>query len=350
MNQVQSHHSGPIEKFKLAAYCRPNYNDLDQWIHFLTTKGIKEFNLRYFDFCKHYKLPSCLFSCPRLSHLMLYGCVFELSASFEGFYNLACLELIQVSINGGTLENLILNCPVLERLTLLKIGPLTCLKIINQNLKYLRINSEFEDIYVGNSPLLATVDICLIPEKRIGSTPQFLKKGRAYNLETNVDLVSDHLSGLKRLTLSGSFLEFLAMNCTPKRCHFVFPHLVAVHLKEVRFDSLHEVLVSLSIIRSAPNIEELHISVGCSHYGRQWVELLQAECLSEYYFERLSVVRMVGFLEAHFVCEFMKFVLARSPVLERMTTVNYGYQNTLKSLLQQVEPASEHAKVEYFTL
>uniref|UniRef100_A0A5B7C9M4 F-box domain-containing protein n=1 Tax=Davidia involucrata TaxID=16924 RepID=A0A5B7C9M4_DAVIN len=346
MNQVQSNHSGPIEKFKLAAYCRPNYSDLDQWIYFLTTKGIKEFSLQDFDFCKRYKLPSCLLSSPHLSHLKLYGCVFELPPSFKGFYHLTCLELIQVSINGDTLENLIINCPVLERLTLLKIDPLTCLKIHNQNLKHLRINSEFEDIYLGNSPLLATVDICLISEKRRGSTPRFLTKRRACDLVRNFN----NLSGIKRLTLSGLFLEFLAMHSEPKRPPIVLAHLVALHLKEVRFDCLKEVVVSLTILGSSPNLEELFISVGHSDYATQRVEFLKVDWLSEYYFKRLSVVRMIGFLETQAVHEFIKFVLARSPILERMTTVNYTYPNILKSLLQQVEPASALVKIETFTL
>ena len=53
--------NGSIEKFKLAAYCYPDHSDLDEWIIFLTVKGIKELILQDFSFTWHFKFSSCLF-------------------------------------------------------------------------------------------------------------------------------------------------------------------------------------------------------------------------------------------------------------------------------------------------
>ncbi|XWS36888.1 hypothetical protein CRYUN_Cryun20dG0123900 [Craigia yunnanensis] len=105
--------SGPIEKFKLAAYCYPDHSDLDEWIIF-----------------------------PRVKEL--HGCIFKLPSIFRGFN---CLKSLYLT----------------------------------QNLKYLEIDSEFEDISLESSPLLASVDIRVIPVD--GTTmPRQLEEGNPSNL------------------------------------------------------------------------------------------------------------------------------------------------------------------------
>ena len=48
--------------------------------------------------------------------------------------------------------------------------------------------------------------------------------------------------------------------------------------------------------------------------------------------------------------EFIKFILAHSPVLETMTIVSYGGERVPNSVLLQVDPASEHVKIINLTL
>ena len=205
IHRVQKNHSGPIEKFKLAAYCCPNHLDLDQWMHFLAEKGIKEFVLKEFYFIRRFKLPCCLFSCQQLRHLELYGCTFKLPPEFKGFKCLASLQLRQVCVDSDTLESLILQCPVLERLILLKIDGLTCLKIHNPNLKYLKIYTEFGNIYLENNPLLSSIDIHPTSVNLEMNMFCSLEEWKACNLFR----VLGCLSGVKRFSLSGHFLEVM---------------------------------------------------------------------------------------------------------------------------------------------
>lgn len=346
IHQVQLKHSGsiekcPIEKFKLAAYCHPNHSDLDQWIQFLTEKGIKELILQEFDSVKRFKFPSCLFSCPHLSRLELYGCIIKLSPTFKGFNSLASLQLCQVSISSDTLEYLIHNCPFLERLTLLNVDHSAVLKIHNLNLKYLKIDSKFEDIYVTNSPLLTCVDI------RLRVIARQIEQGKACNLVR----VIGGLYRIERLILSSHFLEFLAYNNVPDRLPAMLNHLLALDLREVRFDSLKDVRVSLCLLNSAPNLEELLISVGNScEVSNPVLDFLRAQCLLDLYFNKLKVVKIRGIWGTRLEWEFIKFILAHSPVLEAMTIVKYGGERVPESLLMQVERASEHVKILSLTL
>ncbi len=197
IHQVQSNNGGPIEKFKLAAYCQPDHSDLDQWIRFLTEKGIKELILKGFDSVKRFKLPSCVFSCPQLSCLELNGCIINLSPTFRGLNSLASLHLAYVYISSDTLESLIVNCAVLERLTLLNIDHSAVFKINNLNLKYLKIDSNFEDICLKNAPLLSSVDI------RLKDVPRHYDQGKTCNLVRVIGC----LYGIHKLILSSCFLE-----------------------------------------------------------------------------------------------------------------------------------------------
>lgn len=204
INRVRSNHRGPIEKFKLAAYCCPTYSDFDQWIAFLTEKGIKELIIQDFSFTKRFKLPSSVFCCPKLGCLELFGCIVKLPALFKGFDCLRILKLSQVFIVSDTLESLICNCPVLERLTLLNIDNLDFVRIHNPNLKYLKLDSKFEDICFGYNPLLVSVDIRMV--RMYGRTRPRCPEQRK---DCNLVRVLGSLDGIDRLSLHGRFLEVL---------------------------------------------------------------------------------------------------------------------------------------------
>ncbi|XP_017975857.1 PREDICTED: F-box/FBD/LRR-repeat protein At1g13570 isoform X2 [Theobroma cacao] len=289
---VQSNHNGPIEKFKLAAYCYPDHSDLNEWINYLTVKGIKELILQDFSFIRRFKLPSCLFSCPRLICLELHGCILKLPPTFRGFNCLKSLQLAQVSIISETLEYLITSCPALERLTLLNIDHLAILRIRNQNLKYLKIDSEFEDIFLQSSPLLASVDIRMIPVD--GRSMPWSEERDPSNLIR----VLGCLYGIKKLTLSSYFIK-------------------VGHSNEVI---------------------------------RPVVDFLKDQCLYNFFFSQLKVVRIRGLCGTRPELEFLKLILAHSPVLEALTVVKYGSERVPESLLLHVERASEKLKITSLSL
>lgn len=76
-----------------------------------------------------------------------------------------------------------------------------------------------------------------------------------------------------------------------------------------------------------------------------FLDFERAECLEDLYFNKLKVVKIRGLLSTYPECEFIKFILAHSPVLETITIVTYGGEIIPNSVLLQFEPASEHVKV-----
>ncbi|KAJ4846482.1 hypothetical protein Tsubulata_021645 [Turnera subulata] len=338
IDQVRSNHSGPIEKFKLTAYCRPDYSDLNQWITFLTEKGIKELSIQEFSLIAHFKLPPCIFSCPKLTCLELYGCVLRLPSSFRGFDCLKTLQLSQVSITSDTLELLVSNCYVLERLTLLNIDHLSFVKIHNPNLKYVKIDSKFGDICLGNGPHLASVDIRMIP----------IHDGRAIHQppeekESNLVRVLGSFHGTKRLSLSNQFLEFLVNVFVPPRLPLL-ASLLSLSLREIRFTHIKDIVASIFIIRSAPNLSDLHVTVETSDEVYDPVMELMTQCYCGIYFSHLKVINIRGIFGTEIEWEFIKFLLCHSPVLESMTIVKYIGDRIPEWQLLGVDRASNHVK------
>ncbi|XP_042977367.1 F-box/FBD/LRR-repeat protein At1g13570-like [Carya illinoinensis] len=340
IQQVQSNHSGSIEKFELAAYCHPNHSDLEQWIQFLTEKGIKELILQELANVKRFKLPSRLFSCQQLSCLELNGCIVSPPPTFRGFNCLASLHLTHVSISSDTLEVLVGSCPVLERLMLLHIHPPSFLKINSLKLKHLKIDSQFQDICLQNAPLLWSVDI------RLRIIPQRPDQVRACNLVGVIGC----LHGIGKLILHRDFLEFLAYN-VPERLPTMLDHLFALELREIRFESRKDVRVLFSLLGRAPNLEELTISVDPTFAdSNPLVHFMKEQCLSGSYFNELKVVKIRGIWGTTTELEFIWFILAHSPVLEMMTIIKYRGERLSESLLRRVEWASKHVKVISLTL
>lgn len=344
IDQIRSRHHGPIEKFKLIAYCCPNYSHLDDWITFLTEKGIKELSLQEFSFIMHYKLPSCVFSCPKLSCLELFGCLLRLPSSFRGFDCLKTLQLSQVSITSDTLEILVSNCYILERLTLLNIDHLSHIKIHNQNLRYVKIDCKFGDICLGNSSILATVDIRMFPMYG-RSVQQPDEKGRLCNLVR----VLGSLLSTKRLSLSNHFLEYLVNDVVPPSLP-TLASLLALNLTEIRFTNLKEIVASIFILRSSPSLKDLHITVKASNEVYDPVMELMTQCYCGIYFNHLNVVNIRGIFGTETEWEFIKFLLCHSPALESMTIVKYRGERIPESELLSVDRASRHVKFTSLTL
>ncbi|XP_031279310.1 F-box/FBD/LRR-repeat protein At1g13570-like [Pistacia vera] len=116
-------HCGNIHTFKLCNTSLEKYSDLQTWIHYLARNGIRELTLEYGCTANKnanlYKLPACIWSCEHLTHLQLrqYGLPEPLCA-YKGFRNLVSLQLHGKPNDIQLLENLIGNCPVLQRLVL----------------------------------------------------------------------------------------------------------------------------------------------------------------------------------------------------------------------------------------
>ena len=144
-------HIGPIRKFKLSRPCLAT-KDIDRWILHLSRNSIEEFILEHWD--HPYKIPSCLFSCQYIINLELCRCLLKPPSTFKGFSSLKSLRLANVTLAQDVFENLIVCCPLLERLTLIQYTSFSHLKIDAPNLRFLDVRGSFQDVNLVNTPNL----------------------------------------------------------------------------------------------------------------------------------------------------------------------------------------------------
>ncbi|KAI3730103.1 hypothetical protein L6452_18779 [Arctium lappa] len=102
-------------------YCNTMYadivKDINHWILFLSTKGIKEFTLINMRPAEPVKLPNHLFLCLGLKHLKLRNCCLHPVPGFHCFPKLVAFEFDQVTFNDRSCkygEFITRCCPLLE--------------------------------------------------------------------------------------------------------------------------------------------------------------------------------------------------------------------------------------------
>lgn len=153
-------HTGPIHKFKLSHRDILGVSDIDRWILHLSRSSIKEFILEIWK-GQRYKVPSSLFSCEHLIHLELFNCLLKPPLSFKGFRNLKSLDLQHITLTQHVFENLILSCPLLERLTLMNFDGFTHLNINATNLQFFDIGGVYDEVSFENTFQLTLISIGL---------------------------------------------------------------------------------------------------------------------------------------------------------------------------------------------
>ncbi|XXG44262.1 hypothetical protein AAC387_Pa01g4115 [Persea americana] len=310
VDQVLSHHVGPICKFSCKSYV-PSGSHFDRWIEFLSKNGIKKLSLKVKSLEKRYDVASSVFNCQQLCHLELINCILKVPPTFKGFHNLLVLDLISVSISAEAIACLISKCPLLETL---KLRSETCpaFHIQAPNLRYLELDGLFRYLSIGSCPHLAnmSLDYWMRPD---------------YSDYTYLE-GSDFLQfiecslAIERLALKGSVLEFLCDGSIPKKLCATYDHLKCLEF-DIRLNS-DEILVILCILRSAPNLEELKIGyfapdqtrfVLSEEDGEFWGAVTQFDCLLSH----LRTVEIFG-LAMLLDLEFIGCILSNAPVLETM--------------------------------
>lgn len=121
-------HTGPISEFNISITHDSKVVDaIDQIIlHLSRHSNIKKFIFKIWSndifkgfFSKRYELHSLVFSLHGLEHLDLTCCVIKLPLTFSGFIKLRSLDLCDVNISTKTLQRLLTNCPLLEKVILM---------------------------------------------------------------------------------------------------------------------------------------------------------------------------------------------------------------------------------------
>ncbi|MCD7456149.1 hypothetical protein HAX54_030725 [Datura stramonium] len=304
-------HDGPIHKFELNTSYSPTSPDLDQWLLFLSRKDIKELIIDIGE-DDWFRAPSCVFFCPKLTHLVLVRCELNPPPNFKGFLCLKHLSLQQVIIPPHDIEVLISSCPLLESLTLSYFDSLE-LTIRAPNLKYLNLEGEFKDIRLENTPHLVGISVAM-----------YMTDDIAEHFEQSSGCNFDKFLGgvpcLERLIGHIYFTKYLSIGNEQGSFPVMYQNLKFIELYQVSFEDMKELLVVLRLIVSSPNLEELQISSSSittttdiydlDFWERDW----PADCT----FSKLKIVHMTDFSGLPHEIAFIKFLLGHSPVLEQM--------------------------------
>ncbi|KAJ0445015.1 putative F-box domain-containing protein [Helianthus annuus] len=134
---------GPITKFVLDIEHLSDAEDINNWILFLSRKGLTDLTIMNWDYSP-LALPTNLFSCFELKHLQLRHCYFNNPPpSFLAFPNLLSLDLCVEFEDDIQLGEFFTRCPVLEKFTkddLFEMEKVNILEIAKQeNLKILSL-------------------------------------------------------------------------------------------------------------------------------------------------------------------------------------------------------------------
>jgi hypothetical protein len=157
VDMLLSNHKGPINKFTLCMK-HPDFEDLDQWINVLGSKGVQDLHLAFNTLDGHFsEVPPSFFSCfLDLTNLDLGGCMLDMPQVFGGFKLLRNIELDTVTLVGGDIEKLVSSCPLLEALNLVDwLHCLGNLVIRSQSLEKLTIDAYFKHLLLETPKLFA---------------------------------------------------------------------------------------------------------------------------------------------------------------------------------------------------
>jgi hypothetical protein len=265
-------HSGLIQNF--VVYIPFAENDIDLWMLILLRNQIKGLIIHNDGNLRPLKLPSSLYSCHQLTHLLLNNVELNPPLAFSGFSNLKQLILSGTSISTHT-GLLISTLPSLLTLNLRSCTGIENFKIMPPILKDFSLCKSAEVLWqylhakTNISLLLVTVG------KKVKNAKQFKLTTFLANLPKLVTLVLDGFSLKVMMTtymilflclrLMSHFLVFLfflkllAAGISPKL--YRSDKLTNIMLGQIRFSDLNQVSCVLSLLRSCPNLRKLQINV-----------------------------------------------------------------------------------------
>lgn len=199
-------HIGPVHKFKLSNRDFLATSDIDRWILHLSRCSIKEFILEIWK-GNRYKLPSCLFSCQDMIHLELFNCLIRPPSTFKGFKCLKSLDLQHVTLDQNVFDNMIVCCPLLEKLTVMNFDGFTHLNIDAPNLQFFDVGGVFEGVILKNTLNLAVISIGLYEHP-----VNYQRRGPSSS--SNLLKFFAHLPHIQRLEIQSYFLKVINGLCS----------------------------------------------------------------------------------------------------------------------------------------
>ncbi|KAI3688363.1 hypothetical protein L1987_82075 [Smallanthus sonchifolius] len=265
--QVLLMHQGPILEFTLSMKVDGSCVEIDNIILHLSKKNtVKILKLDFlYDGYEGYTLPISLFSLHQLTDMHLNDCSLFHERSFNEFGCLTTLHLESVYTYEKTLMRLLSSCPLLKRLTL---------------------DSDGATVFDSGRSTIADLFECL--------------------------------PVLEYLSVTFFIVKCFVPNRLPKELPTTLVHLKYLCMDSVCFIHEYGLPFLVLLIRSSPNLEKLKLVM----YDDRWLEeddmgSFTFEYYSDIMFEHLNQLEIVDFSDSENELDFVKLILAKSPVLKK---------------------------------
>ncbi|XP_071734053.1 F-box/FBD/LRR-repeat protein At1g13570-like [Rutidosis leptorrhynchoides] len=262
--QVLLMHEGPIHEFTLSLWADKSCVEVDHMLHHLSRKNtVKKLTL---DICCGYKLPLSLFSFGQLTDLSIISCILDHQPTFKGFGNLTSLHLQSISTNVKTLMHLLSHCPSLKSLNLIGY--------------YTTINSS-DDLSI------ADIFKCL-------------------------PMIED-------LYIGFHVIHCFCPDGIPEKLPTALHHLKYLFMKDVFIYSSYELPFVILVMKSSPNLKKLKLQlIDASYHNANAVGSVTLEDCSNIWLEHLNELEILQFHYVENALNFVKLILAKSPVLKKV--------------------------------
>ncbi|KAM0060413.1 putative leucine-rich repeat domain superfamily [Helianthus debilis subsp. tardiflorus] len=215
-----------------------------------------------------YKLPNSVFALHHLTDLYLSFFYIDHPSIFNGFRSLRKLDLSDIQISTQTLLHLLSNCPSLKNLSL----------------------------YIWEPG-----DTCTISE-----------------LLKCLPVIED-------LTMSGNVSEWLVLDSVPQELPISLIHLKYLCLSQMCLVERYGSALLLCMLKCSPNLERMYLEM---ENGLEFSAVKDE--YSDVWLERLNDLQ-IYFCTDSLETEFVKFILARSPKLKKLTILTHLVDRKRKS-------------------
>ncbi|GJR30066.1 F-box/FBD/LRR-repeat protein-like protein [Tanacetum coccineum] len=283
-------HKGPILDFSLCSSQLSSCCEIDQIIlHLSRNATVEKFTLSIGVGDGHKLLPS-FFTLQQLVRLELRNCAFQPPSAFKGFSKLISLSFDKVSITSKALLRFILNCPLLKDFTL-----------IGDEKHFMGCwNSDFVELF-------------------------------------------ECLPIIECLHMSSYPIKCFAIGVIPKKLPTSLDHLIYLRLSGVSFGREIELQSVLLLVTSSPKIETIVIDM--DHNPKEAVSqiamnLIDLQEYSHFTLDHLRVIQIKDFSNMKPGMDFVKLILAKSPMLKLVDIMIDGFVDIheeikmLKELIQ----------------
>ncbi|KAL9677912.1 hypothetical protein QQ045_015749 [Rhodiola kirilowii] len=290
-------HSGPIREFILfIPDIKYKTVDINMWLRVLSNNGVQKIEIDAHEYKEvqtggPFPMPSCLFHCRELEELSLCNCKITLPSDFKGFANLTSLSLDYVDIAPSILGSLISGCLLLETLSLKDLALEEPLAIVALNLKTFYFDDcELENIIFKEIPKLTCVSL--------------LATGETEKIDTLLPYSTlERLCSLPRIEeLTYDFLLLEPLENCPTSISTPLETLKSLTLRSVNLCFSEDILFTLCLLKSAPNLKnltlQLNSKVGCRLKIKKLqgaaAKLLESEAKKHISYHSLQTIRIRG--------------------------------------------------------